>query len=132
MQIIPTTPPNYEEILKAFPNASKPGTIFAYAPDVYYPGGARLPQHLVDHEYVHIMRQHEVGVEKWWQLYIRDMDFRYMEELLAHRAEYRSLLATATSRQQRRAALKAVAKRLCSPLYGRIVSLENAMKEVAK
>ena len=130
MKIITDRPPNYDAILKVFPFANRPQTIFAYAPDIYAPGGKKIPQAIIDHEYIHIMRQEEMGVEKWWELYLNDPEFRYVEELLAHRAEYRSLMAGATSRQHRRVILKETAKKLCSPLYGKMRTLPQAISDI--
>ena len=70
------------------------------------------------HEAVHGIRQKEFGVEDWWDRYIEDKAFRYHEEMLAHRAEYLSMIRDGSNRNMRRMALKQVAKRLASPLYG--------------
>jgi hypothetical protein len=129
MQIIPTRPPNYDDILKVFPLASGQHVIFAYAPDIYSPSGPDLPRSLITHESVHIARQEAMGVKEWWNQYLTDPAFRYEEELLAHRAEYQSLARYGT-RAERRQALKLVAKKLAAPLYGRVVTLERAMKDL--
>lgn len=121
-------PPNFEAILKVFPEASGDHVIFAYAPDIYAPGGVDLPQSLVVHETVHIERQQEQGVEKWWDQYLADPEFRFVEELLAHKAEYDSLILQCSTRQQRRQMLKLVAKKLAAPLYHRMVTVEKAME----
>lgn len=129
MKIISGRPPNYQDILRVFPSAQRMEVIFAYAPDIYAPGG-NVPPQLVVHETVHIERQTAIGVERWWELYLGSSGFRYQEELLAHRAEYRYMIGENASRQHRRGALKIVAKRLCSPLYGQITTLEKAMKDL--
>lgn len=130
MKIIAKRPPNYADILAVFPGASGSGVIFAYAPDIYAPGG-QVPAQLIAHEEVHIQRQQDIGVENWWALYLTDAKFRYDEELLAHRAEYRHMISADTSRQVRRSALKIVAKKLCAPLYGSMVTVQQAMKDLA-
>lgn len=129
MNIIKSRPPNYQEILAVFPMASMPGVIFAYAPDIYAPMGD-VPPPLIDHEKVHIARQKEIGVDEWWRRYLSDSAFRYHEELLAHRAEYQHLVAAAPSRSARRANLRIVAKRLISPLYGKLITVDQAMKDI--
>ena len=130
MAFITSRPPNYADIVKVFPGASSMDVIFAYAPDIYIPSGRPLPPSLIAHEGVHVERQLEMGVEAWWARYLVDVQFRYNEELLAHRAEYRVIIEGA-SRQVRRSALKMVAKRLTLPLYGSLVSLQKAMEDIA-
>lgn len=117
-QIIKDRPPNYQEILLHFPDANRPGVIFAYAPYIYAPSG-NVPPELVDHEKVHIARQQKIGVEEWWRRYLTSPEFRFQEEVLAHRAEYRHIVQHGT-RFARRRALKELAKRLSGPLYGKM------------
>ena len=128
MRIIDSRPPNFAQIVKAFKGAERPGVIFAYAPDIYAPGAKDLPQSLIAHELVHICRQEAMGVELWWDKYIEDEDFRFMEELIAHQAEYNDLITTSPSRVVRRMALKLVAKKLASGLYGKIITTQKAME----
>ena len=125
-------PPNIEKILQVFPAARKTGVIFAYGDVVFTPSGEELPPELIVHEEVHCKRQLQYpgGVEAWWDRYLTDASFRYIEELLAHRAEYRVLIQRAVNRNDRRACLNHVAKRLSSPLYGRVVTLDKAKKDI--
>lgn len=111
-------PPNIVEICAAIPSARRPGVIFAYGDKIYVPSGNVLEHHLKVHEAVHCIRQKELGVDFWWSKYLTDLRFRYYEELLAHRAEYRSRIEGQPNRNQRRTALKMIAMRLASPLYG--------------
>lgn len=125
-------PPNFDKIHAVFPLASKPGVIFAYDGAIYNPSGGDLPEQLLVHESVHLKRQvdHEGGADGWWDDYLNNVNFRYFEELLAHRAEYDEAIKNATNRQQRRSALKPIAKRLSSALYGRAVTTEQAKKDI--
>jgi hypothetical protein len=118
MEIVKGYPPNYLEICQVFPGARRIDTIFAYGDTIFVPGGGELSHHLKVHEAVHGIRQKEIGVEFWWKKYLTDQRFRYHEELMAHRAEYLSMIRGQANRNQRRMALKAVASRLASPLYG--------------
>lgn len=111
-------PPNYAEICRVFPAARRPGVVFAYGDKIFVPSGIELSHDLKVHEAVHCIRQKEIGVAFWWDKYLTDDRFRYHEELMAHRAEYRSMTRGNPNRNQRRAALKIVAQRLASPLYG--------------
>lgn len=130
MRIITARPPNFSEILQAFPMAANSGVIFSYAPDIYAPSGRDLPPELLDHESVHIKRQIDMGVEAWWKYYLIDDEFRYNEELLAHQAEYKKLCEMYTDRRSRRSSLKYVAKKLSAPLYGRMISFQQAQEDI--
>ena len=111
-------PPNITAICAAIPEARRPGVIFAYGDKIYVPSGKELEHHLKVHEAIHCIRQRELGVEFWWSKYLTDLRFRYQEELVAHAAEYDSRIRGNLNRNQRRAALKMIAQRLASPLYG--------------
>lgn len=137
MNVIHGRPPNFEAIVAVFPLAVRTQTIFAYAPDIYTMAAIEVPPDLVAHETVHIKRQKDYrgdlgrsGVDGWWAQYLTDPRFRYDEEVLAHRAEYKWLQEHAPSRQVRRQALKHVATKLAAPLYGFKVSLARAMEDI--
>lgn len=129
MKIIHDRPPNFEQIAKAFRQAYRPGVMFAYDDAVYLPSGGEIPPQLICHEQVHLDRQKEIGVDKWWELYISNIHFRFEEELLAHIAEYKYFVDNA-SRQVRRHALKEIAKRLASPLYNNMISRNGAERAI--
>ncbi len=130
MKIIQSFPPNFAAIHRVIPGANSMTVIFAYAPDIYTMTPEGVTPALLAHESVHIKRQEEYpgGVEAWWARYLVDLPWRYNEELLAHRAEYQYL--SGISRRLRRSALKTVAKRLAAPLYGKMVTVEQAAKDI--
>lgn len=121
-------PPNFDAVAAVFPMARMDGVIFAYAPCIYVPSGRGLPPDLLAHETVHVERQMVQGVVEWWEQYLRDVKFRLEEELLAHRAEYLYLKENSPSRPVRRRALRFVAEKLASGLYGRMVTVTQAMQ----
>lgn len=130
-QILQEYPPNIEQIAAVFPMAkTRKDVIFAYGEAIYNPSGQDLPQEILAHEMVHCMRQldHAEGVVGWWQEYLTDPDFAYYEELLAHRAEYSSIIERHPCRPMRRKALRHVAKKLSSALYGKLVTFEQAKR----
>lgn len=108
-------PPNYSELAKHFPMTG--GEIFTYGNKIYTHG--RLSKSLVAHEHVHVKQQLKMGVEKWWKKYIEDEEFRLQQELEAHKAEYRA-----------GGKMAIIAERLASPLYGSLVSVEEAVELV--
>lgn len=118
----------FDEISEAFNMCGK-DVIFAWGGVIYNPSGLAIPPELIEHERVHCHRQGK-DVEGWWRRYIDDPAFRLAEEIPAHHAEYMHLIQSG-NRNQRRRALKTVAGRLASPLYGRMISAE-ASKRVVK
>jgi hypothetical protein len=132
MKIIHSRPPNFDAIAKVFPQAFGRNVLFAYGDVIYAPFVTAVPPHLVAHETVHGQRQleHDGGPTGWWNRYLHDVLFRYHEELLAHRAEYWALTDKNPSRAIRRSALGEIAKRLASPLYGRMVTFNQAKEDL--
>jgi hypothetical protein len=117
MSVVIGRPPNFDQILAAFPNADKPGVIFTYGGEIYNPDGVHIPAALMAHEYVHIQRQcRYLKPEHWWGAYIADPVFRYTEELFAHVAEFKAQ-AHGIDRNQRAQLLMSTARRLVAPLY---------------
>lgn len=114
--ILTERPPNFEQILAAFPGASGPGVIFSWEDRIFNPSGKPIPGPLVAHEELH-GRRHVLagGSLKWWDKYIADPEFRYTEELLAHVAEFRA--HPTTDRNWRAGLLRLTAQRLIAPLY---------------
>lgn len=117
MSIVLSRPPNFAAIVKAFPEASRHGVIFAWGEDICNPSNVRIPPELLAHERMHGARQ-GTAIEAWWAAYIADPLFRYNEELLAHVAEYRVLVDGLRNRNTRAKLLQRTAARLIAPLYG--------------
>lgn len=116
--IIDDRPPNFEQILKAFPDAGKPGVVFAYGTSIYAPGVKTLPAAIERHEAVHQHRQLTLFTpEQWWADYLVDPGFRYNEELKAHAVEYIAQLHPLIGRNDVAKLLNRTAMRLVAPLY---------------
>lgn len=138
MRIVHMQPPIYDELLKAFPAIRGYKPFFAWGDTIYNPHRVVIPPELIEHERVHGVRQlgtalagtprGEDAIRSWWHRYMTDARFRLMEELLAHAAEYRAVIGGPNcNRKARRGALKAIAQRLASPLYGSLISVSDAM-----
>lgn len=113
--IINALPPNFEQIKAVFPKSMNPGVLFAYDGNIYNPSGNVIPPALVAHEEVHLHRQRDAGPLLWWERYLIDSEFRYIEELLAHAAEFKAQRAGDRNASAR--LLTATALRLVAPLY---------------
>jgi hypothetical protein len=135
-------PPNFDQIVEAFPDAVNPGVIFAYGDTIYNPSGGDLPAPIIAHEAVHCYRQGEMGYVPgrmntaiWWNKYIADPTFRYEEELAAHVAEYVEQVASCLAdRNQQAVLLMRTARRLIAPLYkyGDTFTLQRAMRDITR
>jgi hypothetical protein len=130
--IIVARPPNFDQIHAAFPDADKPGVIFAYGEHIYNPSGKQIPEPLIAHENVHLRRQAPGGEVQWWDRYLSDPEFRYIEELHAHAAEYRAQAQHWVDRNKRARLLMSTARRLIAPLYNYQPprSLSQAMRDL--
>ncbi len=122
-------PPNIDEIAAVFPfvrDKAKP-ILYAYGDKIYNPASVYIPVHLLAHECIHSLQQRDTTVELWWQRYLADAEFRFEQELEAHRVEYERY-GKDWSRPFRRHYIKTCAERLAGPLYGNHVSRDKAKR----
>jgi len=111
-------PPNIDAIDAAFHTRNAYGVIYAYGNTIYNPFKVWLAPFIIEHEKVHLERQGD-DPAGWWDRYIKDEEFRYTEELLAHRREYEVRKRGKDGKKYSRyALLKETAKRLLAPFYG--------------
>ena len=127
MKVVQSLPPNFEDIIKAFPSAKSKDVIFTYGDTVYVPNGGQLSPALLAHESVHSERQGSKP-DKWWEKYLENAVFRFGEELIAHETEY--LEYAQYGRNARRKALSVIALRLSSPLYGSLITFNEAKRAI--
>ncbi len=128
--IINTVPPNFVAIKAVFPQANEKTTVFAFGEFIYVPSGSDLAPEILEHELVHCERQLKQGVDEWWAQYLTDPEFRYEEELLAHRAELKKLCELYPNRRQRRYFIQHVAKKLSAQLYGRLRKTQECVEDL--
>ena len=127
-EIVLDFPPIYSEIAAVFRIHECRDVVFSFGPRLYNPYGLTIATEILAHEAIHGVRQRTGDhVLDWWKRYMEEPKFRLAEEAQAHRAEYRWLLAHG-ARKQRRKALKQVAIKLASPLYGRLVNADKARR----
>lgn len=94
-----------------------------------------MPQDLFVHECVHYVRQgsgeDEGLAQAYCERYVKDEKFRYEEELLAYREQYRFILSKSNKPVAFEHA-KRLAHDLASPMYGGIVSESEALLAIIK
>ena len=127
--IVLEEPPNIEQIDAAFGTRGKHGILYAHGGKIYNPSGVAVPPALIVHELTHIMRQGNDS-DAWWQKYIEDMEFRYDEELHAHKAELNTRLQATRDRNLRAKIVMETAARLSNPLYKYGRRLSEALKDI--
>jgi hypothetical protein len=128
MKIARAYPPNFKQILSAFPEAKCQGVIFCYGDTCYNPTGPSLTRALIAHEEIHSVHQVQMGPAIWWNRYCHDKQFRFDEEFPAHVAEFRAFRGNrGTSRAGH---LHQIAERLSGPLYGGLVSYAEASQRI--
>lgn len=124
MTVVIDKPPLFDEIDAVFPVAGRP-ILFAFGDRIYNPMGVTISEPLMLHEAVHGGQQGDDPLA-WWRKYLTDRRFRIDMEIPAHQAEYAEFCKTAPSRHHRQVYLKHRAKTLSGPLYGNVMSFENA------
>lgn len=134
MNIVIAEPPIIEEIVSVFPEARNFGVVFAWGSTIFNPSGGYVPPEIRAHEGIHYGQQtdEDATIRAWWRKYLVDVDFRYSQELPAHRAEYRYWVQTHKDRNGRSRFLHHVAGKLASSLYGNMVSQSVARKAIMK
>jgi hypothetical protein len=131
IKIVKENPPNFEDIIKVLPAATQAGVIFAYDGVIYAPGDYDLPQWLIAHEEVHFAQQEFVGgAAIWWERYLADPEFRYAEEIVAHRTELRVFNACTKDREAKVKHRLVCSVRLSSEQYGNIRTQGEVWKDL--
>lgn len=119
----------FDRIVAMFPTAARAGTVFTWGETVFNPSGRPIAPEILEHEAVHA-RQQGGDPASWWERYLADAQFRFEQELEAHRVEYRAVCAQSKDRNARAAALQFIGSRLASPLYGGVVTRSEAMRAI--
>lgn len=125
MKISTEKPPNWNEIIKHFP-VTWGGIIVTYGDTIYC--GVPLSTQKAAHEAVHVMQQTSYGVDKWWIRYFEDIDFRLQQEVEAYRKEVQWVNKNVKDRNLKYKIIRKICLDLSSPIYGSIISIEEAKK----
>ena len=95
-----------------------------------------MPLELLAHEKVHFVQQDEFhadglsGVEGWWELFLESPTFRLSQEIPAHAAEYYAFCRMHKDRNEMAQMLRRLGQRLAAPMYGSIITVNEAMKAI--
>lgn len=129
MKIIKDFPPNYKDIIKAIPQVADSKTvIFTYGDVVYSPYKKnKLSKDIRVHEEVH-RKQQGIEPEKWWFLYLNDLNFRLSQEVEAYRKQYYYFVTHDHNLDHQKRFLNFLIDILVGPLYGNIVDRKLAKK----
>lgn len=110
----------------------KKGVACAFGDRVYIYGG-KMEESFQVHEATHLYRQKysRVYAVWWWIKYILSKDFRYREELIAYQNQWDYIKVRCPIRQQW-LVLDKLAAQLASPLYGKVVTKEEALASIIR
>lgn len=123
-------PPNYKQIAETFDLSKTNGVVFTYGNKLYVPSGKTPDTQLLRHEETHTRQQTEMGIEDWWERYLADPGFRFMQELEAYRNQYRAMASLPFER--RLGYLNHCAESLAGDMYGNLVTVAEAKAEITK
>lgn len=118
-------PPIFNKLHEAFGVEWGGNLCIAYADTIWHT--QPLDPSVIVHESVHLQRQNGQS-DEWFEKYIKDPKFRFGEEILAYREQYKFIQATRRDRNEIARLLFKLAGDLSSPMYGSIVGKAEAMK----
>lgn len=129
--IIVGKPPVFDAVCMAF-GINAETAIFTYGDKIYTPIAQNLPDHIIEHEKVHMEQQDhsEKGAILWWGKFLRDPLFRVDQEARAYGRQYQFVCEQGWSRPSRRHFLKQLAKILSGPLYHQAITEEAAKQRI--
>lgn len=100
--------------------------IISYYPKIYSKNSFNEIKMI--HELTHLKQQEDYGVKEWWARYLQDDTFRLEQELEAYRNETIFILENVTDRNESYKLRSTICHDLSSPMYGNLISLEEARK----
>lgn len=131
VEVHPTAPPIMSRILVCFPEVDVSRVIITYGGAIWVPSGNRISRELFAHECVHIEQQDAVGTDAWWDHYFVDPEFRYEQELVAHRAEVNAFVKRHGGGTKKcRAYREECARRLSGAMYGNVRTYSQVMNDL--
>ncbi len=114
--------PLYEVVKKQFPIHT--GVVFTYGNTIY--AESISTPGLIVHELTHTFQQGKIGVEKWWDKYLKSDKFRLQQESEAYQNQYQCWKRNLEPMID--LMLDSIAGDLSGKLYGNIIKFEEAKK----
>lgn len=132
MYLSNTKPPIWEEAQKAFNFEDDKPIFFSFGNIIYNPNNAHLSADLLRHEETHMEQQmHSPEVAMiWWRRYIADPVFRMEQEGEAFGAQYAFICQSVKDPNYRYKNLVALAQAMSAPLYGGVISVNEAIIKI--
>jgi len=131
VNLSPKQPPNYDQFRQFFPGFEEFKPVFCYGSTIYNPFDQEITPDLVHHEEVHSKQQGK-NPEFWYSRYFREPHFRLDQEVEAYRAQYAFVNKRVVDRELKAWFLNRLASSLSSPLYGNLVSHQEAWKLIRR
>lgn len=123
MKFSQTKPPIFDRLHKQFGVEWGGNLCVAYGDTIHH--SKELTSDVLMHESFHLSRQKDPT--QWWERYIRDSKFRFIEELLAYRVQYKFLKSGIKDRNEIARHLFRLAKDLSS-MYNLPINHTEALK----
>lgn len=120
-------PPNHEDIKKVFTHQR--GSIYCFGKDIYNPDNCPIDEPQLAHEAVHTKQQGGNPID-WWKRYLLDDDYRFVQELEAFQAQYKTYCKKVKDRNFQMQFLFKLATSLSSETYRQICSRDEAMQAI--
>lgn len=119
-------PPVYDECVRRFGVNWKRGVIFTYGNTIHC--RYKISVQKIAHEIIHIEQQNEMGVNQWWQKYFDDVEFRLSQELEAYQNEVEWVNSNIHNPKLKQKTLNEIVFDLSGPMYGNIISADEAKR----
>jgi hypothetical protein len=128
MRLVLEKPAIYETLQKQFGIVWESGVVITYGDTCYCVHN--ISQDVMAHEEVHMHRQLAMGVEKWWDRYLKDPEFRVQEELEAYRKQYIFIKKNSRDRRVIFNESMRLARDLSSSMYGGVCTFQQAITAI--
>lgn len=127
MKLSTERPPNYHLFQQFFPGFEKHQPIFCYGDTIYNPFDREVTPDLVAHEAIHSKQQGN-NPEFWYSRYFREPRFRLEQEVEAYKTQYQIVKKHSKDRELNSWFLHQLSLDLASPLYGNLVTQQEAWR----
>jgi O6-methylguanine-DNA--protein-cysteine methyltransferase len=127
MQIKHEFPPNIKDIEKVLKPSDT--AMFCYGDTIYSPHLKQIDTAYIMHETMHSMQQRDKPQE-WWDKYLKDPEFRLVQELEAYQVQHRFNVKSGLGRDAVALRLSHMAQALSSEMYGNVISYAEAARKI--